>query len=218
MERPIINLADYTVTQHIFFALGCLLWVFTYIIVIRGIKKNDFIDIPLIAVTANFAWEFLWSFVFITDMGSLYMWGYRIWFFLDCFIVFGLFRDGYKQIGIAALRDKSKLIIAFGIACWVLMLYNYIKNYDFPVSHNGVYSGYIINVMMSALYIPMLLRLGDSQQFSKWAGWLKGVGTLLITVFCVFKYNDGFLLSMCAVTALLDAVYIYLVMRNKAVA
>ena len=218
MERPIINLADYTVTQHIFFALGCLLWVFTYIIVIRGIRKNDFIDIPLIAVTANFAWEFLWSFVFITDMGSLYMWGYRIWFFLDCFIVFGLFRDGYKQIGIAALRDKSKLIIAFGIACWVLMLYYYIKNYDFPVSHNGVYSGYIINVMMSALYIPMLLRLGDSQQFSKWAGWLKGVGTLLISVFCLLKYNDGFLLSMCAVTALLDAVYIYLVMRNKAVA
>jgi hypothetical protein len=218
MERPIINLADYTVTQHIFFALGCLLWVFTYIIVIRGIRKNDFIDIPLIAVTANFAWEFLWSFVFITDMGSLYMWGYRIWFFLDCFIVFGLFRDGYKQIGIATLRDKSKLIIAFGIACWVLMLYYYIRNYDFPVSHNGVYSGYIINVMMSALYIPMLLRLGDSQQFSKWAGWLKGVGTLLISVFCVLKYNDGFLLSMCAVTALLDAVYIYLVMRNKAVA
>lgn len=218
MDRPIINLTDYTVAQHIFFALGCLLWVFTYIIVIRGIKKNDFIDIPLIAVTANFAWEFLWSFVFITDMGSLYMWGYRIWFFLDCFIVFGLFRNGYKQIGIAALRDKSKLIIAFGIACWVLMLYYYIKNYDFPVSHNGVYSGYIINVMMSALYIPMLLRLGSSQQFSRWAGWLKGVGTLLISVFCLLKYNDNFLLSMCAVTALLDAVYIYLVMRNKAVA
>jgi len=218
MSTPIINLTDYTVAQHIFFALGCLLWVFTYIIVIRGIKKNDFIDIPLIAVTANIAWEFLWSFVFITDMGSLYMWGYRSWFFLDCFIVFGLFRDGYKQIGIAALRDKSKVIIAFGIACWVIILYYYIKNYDFPVSHNGVYSGYIINVMMSALYIPMLLRLGDSQQFSKWAGWLKGVGTLLITGFCLLKYNDGFLLSMCGVTALLDAIYIYLIMRNKAAA
>jgi hypothetical protein len=215
MERPIINLADYTVAQHIFFALGCLLWVFTYFIVIRGIKKTAFIDIPLIAVTANFAWEFLWSFVFITDMGMLYVWGYRIWFFLDCFIVLGLFRYGYKQIGIAALRDKSKVIIAFGIACWGLMLYYYIKNYDFPVSHNGVYSGYIINVMMSAMYIPMLLRLGGSQQFSKWAGWLKGVGTLLITIFCLLKYNDGFLLSMCGVTALLDAVYIYLVMRNK---
>jgi hypothetical protein len=215
MTTPIINLTDYTVAQHIFFALGCLLWVFTYIIVIRGIKKSAFIDIPLIAVTANVAWEFLWSFVFITDMGSLYMWGYRSWFFLDCFIVFGLFRNGYKQIGIAALRKISKSIIAFGIACWLLMLYFYIKNYDFPVSHNGVYSGYIINVLMSALYIPMLLRLGDSQQFSKWAGWLKGVGTLLITIFCFLRYTDGFLLSMCVVTALLDAGYIYLVMRKK---
>lgn len=215
MSTPIINLTNYTITQHIFFALGCLLWVFTYLIVIKGLKKGAFIDIPLIAVTANVAWEFLWSFVFITDMGSLYVWGYRSWFFLDCFIVFGLFQNGYKQIGIAALRKISKAIIAFGIACWVLMLYYYIKNYDFPVSHNGVYSGYIINVMMSALYIPMLLRLGDSQQFSKWAGWLKGVGTLLISVFCFLRYTDGFLLSMCVVTALLDAGYIYLVMRNK---
>ncbi len=215
MSTPIINLTNYTITQHIFFALGCLLWVFTYLIVIKGLKKGAFIDIPLVAVTANIAWEFLWSFVFITDMGSLYVWGYRSWFFLDCFIVFGLFQNGYKQIGIAALRKISKAIIAFGIACWVLMLYYYIKNYDFPVSHNGVYSGYIINVMMSALYIPMLLRLGDSQQFSKWAGWLKGVGTLLISVFCFLRYTDGFLLSMCVVTALLDAGYIYLVMRNK---
>lgn len=215
MSTPIINLTNYTITQHIFFALGCLLWVFTYLIVIKGLKKGAFIDIPLVAVTANVAWEFLWSFVFITDMGSLYVWGYRSWFFLDCFIVFGLFQNGYKQIGIAALRKISKAIIAFGIACWVLMLYYYIKNYDFPVSHNGVYSGYIINVMMSALYIPMLLRLGDSQQFSKWAGWLKGVGTLLISVFCFLRYTDGFLLSMCVVTALLDAGYIYLVMRNK---
>jgi hypothetical protein len=218
MTTPIINLTDYTVAQHIFFALGCLLWVFTYIIVIRGIKNSAFIDIPLIAVTANFAWEFLWSFVFITDMGSLYVWGYRAWFFLDCFIVFGLFRYGYKQLGVAALRHKSKIIIAFALASWILMLYYYIKIYDFPISHNGVYSGYILNVMMSAMYIPMLLRLGDSQQFSKWAGWLKGVGTLLITVFCFLRYTDGFLLSMCGVTALLDAGYIYLVTRQKAVA
>jgi hypothetical protein len=215
MTHPLINLTDYTVAQHIFFALGCLLWVFTYIKVIHAIRKNAFIEIPLIAVTANFAWEFLWSFVFITDMGLLYVWGYRLWFFLDCFIVYGLFKDGYKQIETPSIRKYASHIIALAIAGWVFMLYYYIKIYDEPVSHNGVFSGYILNVMMSALYIPIMLRMGATWQFSKWAAWFKGVGTLLITVFCFLRYDDGFLLSMCIVTTLLDATYIYLVMRKK---
>jgi len=195
--------------------LGCLLWVFTYIKVIHAIRKNAFIEIPLIAVTANFAWEFLWSFVFITDMGLLYVWGYRLWFFLDCFIVYGLFKDGYKQIETPSIRKYASHIIALAIAGWVFMVYYYIKIYDEPVSHNGVFSGYILNVMMSALYIPIMLRMGATWQFSKWAAWFKGVGTLLITVFCFLRYDDGFLLSMCIVTTLLDATYIYLVMRKK---
>ncbi|MFC0875353.1 hypothetical protein ACE01N_02100 [Saccharicrinis sp. FJH2] len=214
MAQPIINLEDYTVLQHILFALGCLLWVFTYIVVLKVIKKSAFIEIPLIAVTANFAWEFLWSFVFMTNMGLLYVWGYRIWFFLDCFIVFNLFRYGFKQIELPSLRKRAVLIIASGIASWFLILFFYIKNYDHPISHNGAYSGYILNVMMSAMYVPLLLRLSRTQPFNVWAAWLKGVGTLLISAFCFLRYTDGFLLSMCAVTTILDATYIYLIMKR----
>jgi hypothetical protein len=215
MHQPIINLTDYTITQHILFALGCLLWVFTYLIVIRAIRKSAFIEIPLIAVAANFAWEFLWSFVFFTDMGLLYVWGYRIWFFLDCFIVYGLFKHGYKQLGIVPLQKYAKPVIAFAIACWTLILYYYIDIYDEPISHNGVYSGYILNVMMSAMYIPTLLRMGKSQPFSQWAAWFKGVGTFFISVFCFLKYDDGFLLSMCVVTTVLDGAYIFIIMQKK---
>jgi len=215
MNEPIINLTDYTITEHVFFALGCLLWVFTYIIVIKAIRQKAWVEIPLIAVAANFAWEFLWSFVFVTDMGLLYVWGYRIWFFLDCFIVYGLFRYGYKQIDIESLRQIAKPLTAFAIACWFAMLYYYIKIYDAPLSHMGAYSGYILNVMMSAMYIPHLLRLGKMQIFSKSAAWFKGVGTLLITVFCFLKFQDGFLLSLCVVTTLLDAAYIYLIMQKR---
>ena len=218
MSNSIINLTDYTLSQHVLFALGCLLWVFTYIIIIRTIRKNKFIEIPLIAVTANFAWEFLWSFVFITNMGLLYVWGYRLWFFLDCFIVFGLFKYGYKQIGIESLQKYSKLIIAIAIVFWTYILYYYIKIYDEPLSHMGAYSGYILNVMMSAMYIPVLFRLGKTQPFSKWAAWFKGVGTLLISIFCYLKFDDGFLLSLCIVTAILDIAYIYFIMTKKTLA
>lgn len=208
--KSIINLSDYTIVEHIFFALGCLLWVITYIIVIKSIKKNQFIEIPMIAVTANFAWEFLWSFYFITDMGSLYVWGYRIWFFLDCFIVFGLWKFGFKQLYAQIEQQYSKLIIALSFVCWILLLFYYIKNYDFPISHNGVYSGYILNVMMSGLYISLFLRTNLKTLMSKEGAWCKGVGTLFISIFCFLRYNEGFLLSMCIVNTVLDFVYIYL--------
>lgn len=208
------NLQDYTITQHLFFAIGCIGWIIVYAIVIANIRHKQFIEVPFIAVTANFAWEFLWSFVFTTNMGLIYIWGYRIWFFMDCFIVYGMFRYGSKQIGIESLQRHFHFLFVLSLASWFAILYFYIKLYDAPVTQMGANSGYILNVMMSAMYIPLLLRLRTSQHFSTAAAWFKGGGTFLITIFCFLKFTDPFLLSMCVVTTVLDALYIYLISRK----
>ena len=36
----IINLKDYTPTEHILFAIGCLMWVITYVIVIKSSRNH----------------------------------------------------------------------------------------------------------------------------------------------------------------------------------
>lgn len=46
------------------FFLGCVFWLLTYYVYIKGIVKNHFIEIPYIVVCMNIAWEFVWSFVF----------------------------------------------------------------------------------------------------------------------------------------------------------
>ena len=209
----IINLKDYTIAEHICFATGCLLWVVVYIIVIRNIIKHKYIEVPVVAVCANVCWEFLWSFVFTTDMGSLYVWGYRIWFFLDCYIVYGMLRYGYKQMVVDQLKSYHVAIAISWIAAWMGMLYFYILYYDAPITKMGANSGYVLNVMMSALYIPLLLRQHSTYYFSKLAGWSKGVGTFLITIFCFLHFKDGFLLSMCVVTTILDLIYIIMIPR-----
>lgn len=209
----LFNLTNYTVTEHILFATGCLLWVFTYIIVIRNIIKQQFVEIPIFAICANFAWEFLWSFVFKTDMGELYVWGYRIWFFLDCFIVYGMFRYGVKQV-IPEFEKNYSLIILFCLASWFALLYYYIKLYDAPFTHMGANSGYVLNIMMSFLFITFFLRFNQPHGFSYLSAWFKGVGTLLISAFCFFHFTDGFLLSMCVITGILDITYIYMLYRN----
>ena len=207
----LFNLKDYTIEEHIFFASGCLLWVFTYILVIRAIVKQKFVEIPVICVLANFSWEFLWSFVFKTDMGELYVWGYRIWFFLDCFIIYGLFRYGWKQWRIDYFIKYYIPLLIFGLACWFVNLYYYIDKWDLPVTHMGANSGYILNVFMSLLYPVLLLSRTNTDGFSYLSAWFKGVGTILISVFCFLKFPDQhWLLSLCVITGILDVWYIWI--------
>jgi hypothetical protein len=214
MEQPLLNLKDYTVLEHIFFGLGCFLWIVVYYFTIRNIIRKQFIEVPFITVCGNIAWEFLWSWVFITNMGSIFQWGYRVWFFMDCFIVYGLFRYGYKQITIPSLSKKATQIIVFGILAWAVVLYFYIKNYDAPLSKMGAYSGFILNVLISALYIPQFLRLNNRSLFSLPVAWCKGIGTLLISVFCFLHFSDWFLLSLCILNAILDGIYIYIFLNH----
>lgn len=210
----LFNLTDYSVLEHVFFLTGCFMWVVVYLIVIRNIKRFKFIEIPMVAICANFAWEFLWSWVFLTDMGLVYVWGYRVWFILDCFILFSVFRYGYKQL--VNMPKKSYLpLLVGGLMASFLLLYFYIQQYDWPISKMGAYSGYVLNVMMSALYISLFLRMKNKAMFSLWGAWLKGVGTVLISVFCFLHFDDPFLLSMCVVTAVLDATYMVTFYKAK---
>ncbi|MDB5121266.1 MAG: hypothetical protein JWN56_2484 [Sphingobacteriales bacterium] len=208
--QSLINTKDYSATELITFGVGCFCWIIVYFYTLKSIKEKQFIEIPLITVCGNIIWEFLWSWVFHTDMGNLFQWGYRIWFFMDCLIVYGLFRYGYKQISIPFFRDKAKALIILAMLSWLPLLYFYIKNYDAPISHMGAYSGYILNVMISALYIPLVIRLNDWKMFSYPAAWYKAIGNLLINIFCFLHFNDWFLLSLCILTSILDAYYLFL--------
>lgn len=208
MLGVLINLKDYTPYEHVCFALGCLLWVVVYVFTIRTIRTRQFVDIPLISVCANIGWEFLWSWVFVTDMGALYVWGYRIWFFLDCYIVYGLFRFGYKQITIPLLARHARLATLCGIIGWGVMLYFYIKNYDAPLSHMGAYSGYILSILMGMLYLTLFLSMNNLSLFSYASVWCAALGNLGVTLFCFSHFTDWFLLSMCVFTTLLNIAYI----------
>jgi hypothetical protein len=215
---PLFNLTDYTVLDHVYFATGCLLWVFVYILVIKNIHKYKYVEIPLAAIAVNFAWEFLWSFVFKTNMGEIYIWGYRAWFLLDCYIVYHAFKYGYKQLESGMPAVWAKYILCFWWCAWVFILYWFTVKFDMPQSGMGGYGGYWCNLLMSAVYITLLMRTKDVQYFSFGNSLLKGIGTLLVTFFC-FNHaqwkGEWFLYSLGIVTAMLDFIYIVLVYKKK---
>lgn len=214
MHESAFNMIDYTLWEHITFAVGCFLWVIVYIIIIRNIKKFQFIEIPMVAICFNFAWEVLWSWVFYTDMGYVYQWGYRAWFFLDCFIVYSVIRYGHKQL-VSMPKQFAHIILLVGVASAFAILYPYIDIYDQPISKMGGYTGFLVNLFNSALFISLILRKKDITLFSEWVAWLKFLGTGLVTVFAFLKFTDPFLLNMGVVVAVLDIIYITTYYRMK---
>ena len=216
------NTVRYSVPALIVFGLGCVLWLIAYVAILYGVRKNKFVEIPAAAVVANVSWEFMWSFVYTGDTGRLLEVGYRGWVFLDFVIVYCLFRYGDTQVVTPALRKYFRPAVAFGIASWSAALYYFVREgYDMSM---GATSAYIINVMMSAVYITLLLTHG-AEKFSLLVGWTKGLGTACFSVFMVMaplhRYQEealadkGFLLTLCVVTLVLDAVYIMALHRLK---
>jgi hypothetical protein len=210
-----INTVRYSVPELVVFGLGCVLWLVAYVAILYRGWKYHFIEIPAAAVVANVSWEFMWSFVYTGDTGRLMEAGYRGWVFLDFVIVFGLFKYGESQVVTPALRRYVKPAIGLGIASWMAFIYYFVREgYDMSM---GATSAYIINVMMSAVYIAMLWTHPE-RQFSALIGWTKGVGTACFSLFMVMapmhRYPDdalvakGFLLSLCLVTLVLDVIYI----------
>lgn len=218
-ETVWLNTTDYTPFELILFGLGCFGWVVSYVAILRRVQKNRFLEIPAGAVVANVAWEFLWGFTFTTSMGMVFAWGYRIWFFLDLFIVYMLFKYGWKQADIPVIARSFNAASAFGIACWLVALYYFIRGgYD---TSYGAISGYILNVMMSALYLVLIAKQSNNPQyFSEVVAWSKMLGTALLSVFnFMVRPDDHLLMTLYVATLVLDVAYIVAVrtLRGRAV-
>ena len=90
------------------------------------------------------------------------------------------------------------------------------QGYDTP---NGIVTGYMVTLLMSALYIPQFFRERDRRHYSPFVAWCKLLGNGLVIVFCALAYPDNrFLLAMCGITLLLDLYYTWLFHMRRAAA
>jgi hypothetical protein len=212
------NTTQYPVPLLVLFGVGCFGWVVAYVAIVRNALRNRFLEIPAGAVVANIAWEFVWGFLYPNELGRFFSWGYRVWFFFDLAIVYLLFRWGDKQTALRELKAIFRPACAFGIAAWAVSIYFFVgEGYD---TGYGAISGYILNTMMSALYVVIILRHGELYEFSLVVGWSKMLGTALLTVFnFIVQGGNPYLLLLCLLTLVLDLLYIglfYLIRSGRA--
>ena len=207
------NLCDYSISDLIIVACGTLFWVISYIAVIRHGFKNKFIEMPLYVAAGNIAWEFVWSFLFKTNMGDFYYWGYRAWFFLDLFIFYLILRYGAKQFNIALIK-KYIVPITIGITVFFGFFFYYFADggYDTPI---GATSAFFLSVGISTLYIILLLSNKNANNFSLTAGVTRALGDTILTIFAINYTGIAIIAVMGVYVVILDIVYVLLLIRMK---
>lgn len=217
MTEHLINTESYSIPGLVLFGIGCFMWVIVYILYVRHIFRHKMIGMPVFAAASNFGWEFVWGFVQpYTDMGTLFLWGYRAWFLIDIIIFYGLIRHGAGQVSIPSVKKYFQPLIVFTAVCWALLYYFFkIQGFDTPIGAN---SAYIAQILISILYLLLILRHHKLVWSSYAITWLRSLGTGFISVFMVMQYPDNyFLLTLCALSAVIDGVYIVVFHRRMTV-
>lgn len=204
----------YTYVELFLFAGGCLLWVVAYGILIRNAIRFKYMEMAAIAVCSNFAWEFVWSFPFKTDMGWLLVWTYRAWFFLDIGIVWLLLKHGPKQITQPAWRRHFTPATVFLILAFGVLYYFFVKQgMDEPIGAN---SAYICQVILSGSCLLLLLGSPTAAGFSTAVAWLKCVGTGMNTVMMFLHFpTNRFLHALGVIAFVIDVTYILNLARRR---
>lgn len=215
MDQPWINTASYSPFELILFAIGCVMWVVVYFLYAKHIAKHMMIGMPVFAAASNFGWEFVWGFLRpYTDMGLLFLWGYRLWFFFDLYIFYGVYRYGAEQVLTPALKRHFKPLIVLAAVGWALIYWFFkAQGYDTPIGAN---SAYIAQILISALYLGLILRDRKLVWSSAAISWLRSLGTGFISIFMVLHYYPTHrpLLVLCALSAVIDGVYLYMFHRR----
>ncbi|HXB39892.1 MAG TPA: hypothetical protein VNZ49_05070 [Bacteroidia bacterium] len=209
-----LNLETYTSTELILFGIGAFFWLMCYFFIIRGIIKYKFVGISAGVVGANIAWEFLWAFVFKQDMGKLLQIGYVGWFLLDCYIVYGMFKYGYKQVN-EKIRPHFNLLFTFSIIGWGVVLYYFTNGFIYETTHIGANSAYAIQLVISATCLMMLINNINEPGISYLAAWGRTLGSLFCGIMCIMHWkNNLWIPSMVIVYMVIDIYYLFLATKN----
>jgi hypothetical protein len=216
--NKIISLDNLNLIQMTLFIVGCVFWLLTYIVYIKNIRKKQFVEIPLIVVSLNISWEFIWSFPFGSSvaqyLGSALQIGYILWFFFDCYIFWGVLKYGDKQFQNPFFKKNSKAIAILTAIYGLIFYYTFnISGYDTPI---GTISAYLDNVTISALYIFLFINHPDKSLFSYNVSWFKMIGTTCISVALAWHWSSNYLLLfLTSLVLLLDIYYIYISHKSR---
>lgn len=165
-------------------ALGGLVWLVAYISAIRVGFRERAVALPTVAICLNITWEIVHSIVY-TPPRQIDLYTNLAWLALDLVLIFQLFRFGRKEEGVPELARYFPLVVAgtlvLAFAGHVTFHEHVTANSIFP-DESGAIPAFIINLVMSVLFIAMYFERRDGAGLSKTVAWAKFIGSGLYAV------------------------------------
>ncbi len=207
MTHPFINLETYTVAEIAFLLTGTIFWNVAYFIIIRNAIRFKKMEMPFLAVSSNIAWEFAWAFLLFTDLGILFEWGLRVWFFMDVAIFFFTVKYGAKQMGNDIFGKRFLPFLLLLVLWWIPVFYAMeMEGLDTKM---GTTSAYMITVVMASLFVFNATRKAPGLIATKSVAWTKFLGNSSMSVFVWMHHPEAHFLQLITVAVfVLNIVYI----------
>lgn len=213
--NKLINFNDYSHLDIGLILAGTIMWILAYALVLRNAIRKKFVEMPAPAAAANIAWEFVWAFLLVTNLGVLFQWGLRIWFIMDLFILYYLLRYGAKQVNHMVYKKNFKWTLIAQVILWIPAFYYFYKEgYDTLM---GTTSAFVITIPMAVLFIVFYINARDKKLFSKEVAITKFLGNLCMTLFVFVHHTDGFMFVklITVVVMILNLMYIYIIFSGQ---
>lgn len=202
--------------------VGDVLWIIAYILIIRAAFKDRTYGVPVLAICLNLAWEFVFTFVHgpRDPDGSLDVVKFCMflgWLVLDAVIFWQLVKYGRKE---QRTDELGRFFLPVVLLClagafgWHL---TFTEAFNDP---HGYMSAFIINLVMSVLFVSLAFERPDGRGLSYGAAWFKLLGTGIISFANVFMLvqdpgYDGFWFFLFGGIFLFDVTYVYVLHQGN---
>jgi len=189
-----------------------IFWIVTYACVIRQGLLDHTYAMPFLALAMNITWEFLFTFVYPSVGGIMQESINAVWFAADIAILavfLKYWRSDYPK-NLPESYFWPKFVFTFAMVTPMMIATVSV----FGRENGSVYTAYIDNLIMSALFLSMLLRRGDRRGQSMWIAWGKLLGTLTASISqYLYDPSNAIWLVLYVEILILDLLYVFLLSK-----
>jgi hypothetical protein len=190
--------------------IGALLWVVVYVATVRAGFRAHSYGIPVVAICLNVTWEFLFSFVF-PPTSKITRAIYLCWLVLDCIVLYQLFCYGAAEQTIPEIQGTFVFVVIGAIVLAFVFHYTF---HSFVTDPDGGAAAYLINLIMSILFLFLAFMRRDLHGISFCAAWTKMLGTGLMSLRdLIWQKPPAFMVFLYLVTLAFDVAYLCLIYR-----
>lgn len=189
-----------------------IFWIITYACVIRQGLRDRVTAMPFLALAMNITWEFLFTFAYPSIGGMMQEIINTIWLAADVVIlvVFVKFWRADYPKSLPESYFWPMFVFTFAMITPIMVATVSV----FGRENGSVYTAYIDNLIMSALFLSMLIRRRDRRGQNMWIAWGKLLGTATASI-SQYLYDPGNVLWLVIYIEIfiLDALYVILLSK-----